>query len=478
MRKFIAIFVLLLYFPSTWGQSTTSFNIYPELSNYSQFFGAPNDLGYQFRTSQVIWINDSIIPPGLLVQLDHEGVILSIDTLRAYFYSLYYRVDTLLFLGGYRYDGYPDSTHMTYVFEICDLKGGVIKSFTQVFLGEENGTGAVQVNDSIYRIGQSAGTFNGPPTVYYEVNIHTLETKKWLGPSGIAHGLFKINNQPTYLSWGGGGPWILDTTFTYNTNIAIAGGSPEPTQFGTFLHREDKPGWFVFGGCWAPWSIRALCLMAINGDFTIDKIEDIPNPKGGNDRTRAAPGTSICKSGDAYYAAGLWNDTDPHSFFWAGTLPSDIILVKYDRQLNRLWTKIVGGDRRYFPFEVFPAKNNGFMIAGGVKDLLNNDTISPFTMFFDADGELVGTEEVAPPGWYEFTIYGNPGREALRIMARFEARSMRLQVVDVMGRPMLSDFLSEGMNHFDTAYWPFGTYFMSIIDESGRAVWSQPWVRE
>ena len=117
------------------------------------------------------------------------------------------------------------------------------------------------------------------------------------------------------------------------------------------------------------------------------------------------------------------------------------------------------------------------MIAGGLKDNLDGNKHKPFSMFFDADGELVGQEE-QETGRYEFTIYGNPGHEALRIMGRWPGRQVRLTVVNAMGSPMLSSFLTEGMNQFDTAWWPSGTYLLSITDESGRVLWSQPWIRQ
>lgn len=236
-------------------------------------------------------------------------------------------------------------------------------------------------------------------------------------------------------------------------------------------------GWVGFGSCITPSNFYGICLIALNENLEFDFVDLIYHSPSSN-LYSAASGNPICKNIEAYYAVGNWDVTPSPLNYFNITTPTEIVIVKYDLQLNKAWTKIIGGDRRYVANQIQPTVTGGFKVSGTLLDNLNNNLIAPFAMFFDADGELVGTEEVAPPGRYEFTIYGNPGREALRILARFEERHMRLQVVDVMGRPILSELLSEGMNHFDTAWWPSGTYFIVITNEQGRALWSQPWVRE
>jgi hypothetical protein len=477
MYKLQILFYFLIFACNAWAQNEIQSNVYSELKNYSAFYyGEPNEIGYKFLASRRESSSDTAIMPGLLVQINQHGKIHHIDSLRKYNYHFAKKIDSLYFLGAYRLNKYPDAT-LTYVLEICDLHGNVIQSYIHDFI--ENipfVSGMAQVNDSIYIIGQSCQLLTEEPSsVFYRININSLAVDKQLAEKGAIYGnILKVDDQPTYLQWLLG-LWIMDTTFSSNNKLYT--DTTKASANGTLLPREDKPGWFGFGSCITPSNFYGICLIALNIDLSLDMV-DLLYHQPDNNSYAGASVQSICKSDNNYFAAGLWNDTDPAHFFWNGTTPTNLVIVKYDVQLNRVWTKLIGGDRRYIPFDVHPRPNGGFMIAGGVKDNLNNNTISPFTMFFDADGELVSTEEVAPPGRYEFTIYGNPGREALRILARFEDRKMHLRVVDVMGRPMLSDFLTEGMNQFDTAYWPSGTYFMSIIDENGRAVCGQPWVRE
>jgi hypothetical protein len=47
----------------------------------------------------------------------------------------------------------------------------------------------------------------------------------------------------------------------------------------------------------------------------------------------------------------------------------------------------------------------------------------------------------------------------------------------MMGRPVLQRNLTEGMNEYETTFWPSGTYLMTITDQQGRILWNQPWIK-
>lgn len=49
------------------------------------------------------------------------------------------------------------------------------------------------------------------------------------------------------------------------------------------------------------------------------------------------------------------------------------------------------------------------MVAGRLIDNLDNCKQVLFTVFFDADGEVVGPQEPTP-GYFDVAIYENPGR--------------------------------------------------------------------
>lgn len=476
MRHFILTLALFIS-SHAWSQKGIDPIIYADLHEYQTFFyGEPNELGYYFLASPRVIRSDSTIKPGLLIQIDHGGEIIKIDTLREYVYHFIHKVDSFYFLGAFHYYKFPD-TSMTYVLEICDLHGQVIHSYYQDFIDNiPFVSGMAQLNDSIFFFGQSCQILNNEPaSVFYRINVKSLDVDIQLADKGVIFDYVnKVDNQPTYLQWILG-IWILDTTFTATNKLTT--DTTQASYSGKFLPREDMSGWVGFGSCITPSNFYGICLIALNENLEFDFVDLIYHSPSSN-LYSAASGNPICKNIEAYYAVGNWDVTPSPLNYFNITTPTEIVIVKYDLQLNKAWTKIIGGDRRYVANQIQPTVTGGFKVSGTLLDNLNNNLIAPFAMFFDADGELVGTEEVAPPGRYEFTIYGNPGREALRILARFEERHMRLQVVDVMGRPILSELLSEGMNHFDTAWWPSGTYFIVITNEQGRALWSQPWVRE
>ncbi|MBP6185256.1 MAG: T9SS type A sorting domain-containing protein [Saprospiraceae bacterium] len=477
MISFRFTLILMLWTTLSLAQSVPATHVYSTFTqNFAFFSGVTNEGGYQFLAGTLVSHGGPVIAPGLLVQLNHEGEIIYIDTLREYSYDLLHRVDSFIFLSGFHYNKFPD-TASTYIFEICDLHGKVIQSFSHDFIiNIPFGAGMAQINDSIYIFSQACQLSNSEPSVvFYKVNTHSLNVIKTPAfKGGILARIPRIDDKPTFLEWSYA-LWIKDTTFVHTSKIIT--DTTQASQLGTILPREDKPGWFGFGGCTTPSNFYGICMIALNDKLELDKVDLLFHPPSGDNWYIGATFQSICKSEDAYYAAGLWNDSDPALFFWDRTLPTQIVVSKYDLELNRLWIKIVGGDRRYLPFDVHPRAQGGFMIAGGLKDNLDGNKHKPFSMFFDADGELVGQEE-QETGRYEFTIYGNPGHEALRIMGRWPGRQVRLTVVNAMGSPMLSSFLTEGMNQFDTAWWPSGTYLLSITDESGRVLWSQPWIRQ
>lgn len=459
----------------TFGQPYPATKVYPSLDPYTIVNAFPIDLGFQFVAATRLFVSDTFVPPGLLVQLDTHGDIINIDTLRNIRYQHVFKIDTLLLLSAYHHNKYPD-TITTIIFELCDLRGKPIKSYeydvVTCFPGE---AGVAEVNDSIYIVSQAPDCFSGEnESVQYYVNIKSLNVTIKYHQKGVIRGdILKIDNQPRYLEWLASDLWLMDTTFMVNNKLTT--DTVKASQNGTLRFREDQQGYFGFGGCFTPSGVYELCMIALDDQLKLEKVDVIYHPPSGHWYV-PTPSKTLCKQGDAYYVTGQWNVPD-QLFWWDNTTPLNVFIAKYNLSLDRVWTKIVGGDRRYWPVDILPTVEGGFMIAGGLIDNLDNYKKVPFTMFFDADGEIVGTHEPARR-YYDFTIYGNPGREALRIMARFEGMEIFLQVVNAMGQPMLRHRMTDGMNELDTSVWSSGTYLMSITDKAGQVLWSQPWVRE
>jgi hypothetical protein len=477
MRLFCVIICFYITVALCFSQSVSGLRIYSELSPSSRFiFSEPNELGFQFLASKNFVFFNEVIEKGLLVQVNGSGDVIKIDSLRNNDYDFAYRIDDLLLLSSYNFNKYPD-TVSTFVLEICNLNGGVIKSFEHDFrINVPFGSGVAPVNDSIVILAQGCVYTNSEPgIVFYEINVRSLEVSKRLAfKGGIIGEIQRISDVPEFLEWSFA-LWRKDTSFVHNNSLSS--DTVNASQLGTILPRKDGEGWFGFGGCTSPSNFYGICMIAFDADLNYDKVDLIYHPPSGNATYTAATSRSICRNNDFYYAAGIWNFVSNYSNIFIDTFTSEIVVVKYDLELNRVWSKVIGGDRRYRPQVVQPTEFGGFLVAGVLRDNLNGHIISPFAMFFDADGELVGTEEEAPPGRYEFTIYGNPGREALRIMSRFEGGQAQLLVVDMMGRPVLQRTLTEGMNEYETAFWPAGTYLMTITDQQGRILWNQPWIK-
>jgi hypothetical protein len=468
------IVVFQLFVSLAFGQGYPATKVYSDLREYVFENGYPNDLGFQFVAATHVYVSDTFVPPGLLVQVDEFGEVLGIDTLRNYKYRHTYKVDSLLLMSAYHFNKYPD-TLATWVFELCDLQGNVLYWDDHDMLSCSPGwSGVAELNDSIYVLVQFRECFNSVhESVYYYINKNILAVSKEIKPGGFNGNILRIDDQPRYLAWLSVDIWLMDSTFRTNNKIKF--DTITPSQGGTMLPREDKPGWFGFGGCHTPTNFHGLCMIAFDDKLNVDKLDVIYHPPSGNWYIPASY-QSMCRQANGYYVSGQWNVTGQANW-WFEKSPSEVVIAKYDENLDRVWTKIVGGDRRYWPTGIYPTLQGGIMVAGGLIDVLDDYKKVPFTMYFDADGEVVGTRE-STPGHYAFTIYGNPGREALRIMSQFDSGQATLLVVDAMGRPVLQRQLVDGMNEYETAFWPSGTYLMSITDHHGRVLWSQPWIRQ
>ncbi|MCB9312803.1 MAG: hypothetical protein H6568_08550 [Lewinellaceae bacterium] len=304
------IFILSLYSVISFGQSFPATKVYPSLSPYSILNVIPNNEGFQCLAVTRLFVSDTFVPPGLLIQLSPVGDILYIDTLRNYIYHDAYKVDSLILLSAYHFNKYPD-TISTIIFELCDLHGNPIKSYEyDVKTCFSGNAGVAQVNDSIYIVCQSPECFSGESeAVHYYVNINTLDIQvKYHQKGGFYGEILKIDDKPTYLEWLVSDLWLMDTTFMVNNKLST--DTVKASQIGTLRSREDKPGWFGFGGCFTPSGVYELCLIALDEQLKLDKVDVIYHPPSGNWYVPAGA-KPLCKQGNSYYVTGQWNVPDP-----------------------------------------------------------------------------------------------------------------------------------------------------------------------
>ena len=476
MKNIIAVFICLFISISIYAQNKNGLTIYSKQNNKSFTYFQKNSPGYLGIESQCrIKFADTLLL-SFLIQLDHQGNFLTRKPLRNFYYPNYFIKDTTLILSGIQFKGYPDTLGL-WVLEFCDLDGNVKKSVSQAFKVSAPLTSiSYSLNDSTEMFVQQCINLlsNRDTMVSYIINLKDYSFSKgidtaWLPVNGP---FLKINNTPEYLGWGGFGSFKTDAA--QKVFKQIKQDTLEFSQTGTFYPRLDKPGYVGFGGCHTYSDFYEMCMIAMDENLKIDKVDVLYHPNIPPFADNPATTNPFCQSGDSFYGVGILNYRGFNEV--KDTEPIELVMVKYDKDLNRVWTKFVGGERRYFPNGVLPRDEGGFMMYGWVGDNFDNYKKVPFTLFIDADGNITDTK-IPNANNYDFTIYGNPSKNHLRINASYPEHNINIHVADMQGRQVFRGKMQQGMNTYDASNWVNGTYVVNATDKSGKLLWATKWVK-
>ena len=476
MKNIIAIFICLFISFSIHAQIKNGLTIYSTQINKSFVYFQKNNLGYLgLEIQNRIKLGDNLLP-AYLVQLNQNGNLISRKTLRNYAYLNYFIKDSTMILSGYHSKGYPDTLGL-WVLEFCDLDGNVKKSVSQAFKVSAPLTSiSYSINDSTEMFVQQCINLlsNRDTMVSYIINLKDYSFSKgidtaWLPVNGP---FLKINNTPEYLGWGGFGSFKTDAA--QKVFKQIKQDTLEFSQTGTFYPRLDKPGYVGFGGCHTYSDFYEMCMIALDENLKFDKVDVLYHPNKAPFADNPAITNPFCQNGEVFYGVGLWGWVSNNNF--KDTLANELVMVKYDKDLNRVWTKFVGGERRYIAIGVLPSDEGGFMIYGWIRDNLDNYKFVPFTLFIDADGNITDTK-TPNANKYDFTIYGNPGKNQLRINASCPDHNINIQVFDIQGRQVFRGKMQQGMNTYDASNWANGTYVVNATDKRGKLLWATKWVK-
>ena len=476
MKSIYVIFICLFISISAYAQNKNGLTIYSNQNNKTfSYFKNKGDHYLGIEKQNKINLDDTLLP-AYLIELNSIGEIVLRKKLRNISYLNYFIKDSTMILSGYHSKGYPD-TLFSWVLEFCDLGGNVKKSVSQAFKVSAPLTSInYSIKDSTEMfVQQSLNLVSNKDTmIFYKVNLKDYSITKKYNFTGVAvNGPFlKINNIPEYLAWGAFGLYKTDTTLTAQN--VIKNDTLSFAQTGALFQRLDKPGYVGFGGCHTFSDFYEMCMVAMDENLKIDKVDVLYHPNKPPFEDNPAITNPFCQSGESFYGVGLWdyvgfkgvNDTSANK----------LIMVKYDKDLNRVWTKFVGGERRYFAIGVLPRDEGGFMIYGWIRDNLDNYKFVPFTLFIDADGNITDTK-IPNANNYDFTIYGNPGKNQLHINASYPEHNINIQVSDIQGRQVFRGKMQQGMNTYDASNWANGAYVVNATDKSGKLLWATKWVK-
>lgn len=184
--------------------------------------------------------------------------------------------------------------------------------------------------------------------------------------------------------------------------------------------------------------------------------------------------TCLSKDSNSYFIAchkdiesSLYTDTIKHLYY----------LGKFDKDLNQVWLKILGGDRKYLIAGVKADGQGGCYVHGMTRLWEYNYTTIPFLMRFNADGEITADQDPLSEPEFEFTILGNPGHDWFRYEFDAKDSGYVLKILDVQGREMAVRHLETGFGQVSVANWPAGVYIFQLFSPEGSSFQGGKWIK-
>jgi hypothetical protein len=177
---------------------------------------------------------------------------------------------------------------------------------------------------------------------------------------------------------------------------------------------------------------------------------------------------------DGYMVAGMLN-LKGSSFPWQ-TAPIWIQVTRLDNELNILGQYYYGGDASYFVSEAIPTSDGGVMITGLRYSLESTWRSRIFALKVDADGLVVGTDELMEPYYSEAILTPNPGQNMARALIGLQYLHADLYLYDLSGRQVLEAKSLANGNEINMAALESGVYVYRFAS-SGRTIGSGKWIK-
>ncbi len=178
---------------------------------------------------------------------------------------------------------------------------------------------------------------------------------------------------------------------------------------------------------------------------------------------------------DGAITAGMLN-LQASSFPWQ-MAPIWIQLTRLDSELNILGQYYYGGDASYFVSEAIPTADGGAMITG-----LRYSYEAPswrsrvFALKVDANGLVVGQNELNEPFFSEAILTPNPGQNMAKANIGFQHSLATLNLYDLGGRQVLEARNLANGDHINMSALDNGVYVYRFVSD-GKLIGTGKWVK-
>ena len=438
------------------------------------------DGGYIGYIDQGIWYLGDTLKPAKLVKLSQNGELEWEKPLGRNIYTNLLRHDNDFLFFSFNLTDLAGKTCEITV-EHYSLGGDITTIYNSNFNTTYFQEFAIIDDESDYsRVVLNLGnSVNVDENTLFEYNwkTKTLTTKgcKQLDFTIYPYSFLKTESKTTYIYWSGLEFCLLDKDLNFVRSFSVP-GKYIFKQGGDVYKDSINGGYIGFGECrsGATSDNYELLLVHINDSLELDSTLVIHNAQSKNNVDYIGLEKTFIKSGKAYYGCGVW-DLNVNLIYEIDTTANKMVVCKFGENLNLEWTKTFGGDRRYLVIGIMKHGENGFVLYGYSRGKEDDYVYIPFLLFIDENGNITSTDN--PDIKYDFTIYGNPGKNQLRINASCPDHNINIQVSDIQGRQVFQDKMQQGMNTYDASNWANGTYVVNATDKSGKLIWATKWVK-
>lgn len=272
-----------------------------------------------------------------------------------------------------------------------------------------------------------------------------------------------LKKADTYLGWYLTGIAKIDSSFLKPEKLADS----ILIRKGTIIDAIDS-GYVAFGSAKTNKSYVELGI--VKYDLNLKNQKSYIFGEGFNSFEMPAIAYSISKNETDYYVAANINFT-----FYQDTAVNYLYIGRFNKGLDKVWIKKLGGDRHYLVWGVNSNKSGGCCIYGISRSKETNYNTIPFIMCVDENGSVTSIDEQIP-SYLDFTLLGNPGGNELKFNLEGSSSSFTYQVANLKGQIVSSGIGNPGLNIVSATTWPAGVYVISFTNK-GTIIHSEKWLK-
>ncbi len=165
--------------------------------------------------------------------------------------------------------------------------------------------------------------------------------------------------------------------------------------------------------------------------------------------------------------------TDPNKIYCAGTvnvnigavfstIPSSIIIGKFDTSLNLLWQRYFGGDQYYVVYTMVATSDGGCIIGSTSFDYTKQNQERDLQFIkIDSNGLINGQNDLPKITKFKTVLYPNPGKDWVCINTALTEAELILY--DLTGREIYSQSLVIGRGPMNVQKFKHGLYIYKIL---------------